>query len=131
MSPEEKISTVVAVLLAGITVQFNDTRFKFFSKGAHVPNRCEYYAIPECGIYLLSRVTTSRKGLGRFQFDFVHTFPFRMNDFLNAIGEMDDAFIADKTNWALTGEAAFLAPPAGFDPEKDKYLPPEPKLEAL
>lgn len=131
MSPEEKIRAVLAVLLAGCTVQILGLRFRFFTKGTHVPNMFEYYAIPESGIYVLNRCSTFRAVTGPFEFDAVQAFPFRMNDFLNAISELDETTINDRSKWALTGDAAFLAPPTDFDPVKDNYLPPEPKLEAL
>jgi hypothetical protein len=41
MSPEEKIRAVLAVLLAGCTVQIVGLRFRFFTKGTHVPNMFE------------------------------------------------------------------------------------------
>jgi hypothetical protein len=91
----------------------------------------EYYAIPESGIYVLNRCSTFRAVTRPFEFDAVQTFPFRMNDFLNAISELDETLISDRSKWALTGDAAFLAPSTDFDPAKDNYLPPEPRLEAL
>jgi hypothetical protein len=131
MSPEEKIRAVLAVLLAGCTVQVLGLRFRFYSKGTRVPNMFEYYAIPESGVYVLNRCSSIRAVSGSFEFDAVQAFPFRMNDFFNAISELDETLINDRSKWALTGDAAFLAPPADFEPAKDSKQRPKPSQEVL